>query len=68
MGICCLYFNEVLVLIKYILELSDNTAIQQYANNNLSSIHTENLLTELCLTPLVIVVSTGGNENMGFVD
>ena len=30
-------------------------------------LHTEDLLTELCLRPSVMLVSTGGNENMGFV-
>ena len=35
--------------------LSEDAAVKQYANNNLSSVHTENLLTEFCLNSLVIV-------------
>ena len=59
--------NQIIV-VQICLVLSEKTTIKQYANSNLGSIHTENLLTELFLAPSVMSVSAGGNENMGFVE
>ena len=46
--------NQIIV-VQIFSVLSENTVVKQYASNNLSRIHSENLLTELCLTLLVIV-------------
>ena len=59
MGIYCLYFNDVLLLIKSLLSKYFST-VREYSSlaickQQLSSIHTENLMTELCLMPIVIV-------------
>ena len=62
MGMHCLYFNEVLLLIKSSLSKYVQYC-QQFSNMQTTILvaynHTENLLTELCLKPLVIVGNVG---------